>query len=89
MKLGSTFVHFKEIHIESCKKTVRGFKSAKDRVNLIVACNVNGDKDDSLSIGKASSLKRFKNVKILPIQNDFLTNARMTEKNVWKLAQIL
>ncbi|XP_052827941.1 tigger transposable element-derived protein 4-like [Octopus bimaculoides] len=71
---GNTYVY------KSCKKTVRGFKTAQDHVTLMVACNMSGDKEDLLLIGKAGSPRCFKNVKMFPIQYNFSTNAWMTEK---------
>lgn len=58
---GNTYVN------ESWKKTVKGFKMAKDHMTLIVAYDMNVDKEDLLLI---------KNVKM---HYDFSTNPLMTQ----------
>ena len=60
------------------KRTQRGFKTAKDRVTLLVTCNMNGDKEKLLLVGKFRSPRCFNNVSSLPILYNFSKNAWMT-----------
>ena len=60
------------------KKSHRGFKTAKDRVTVLVTCNMNGDKEKLLLIGKFKSPRCFKRIENLPITYDFSKNAWMT-----------
>lgn len=65
-------------YVEKEKKAQRGFKTAKDRVTLLVVCNMNGDKEQLLLIGQSKSPRCFKKVKSRPIPYDFSANAWMT-----------
>eukprot|EP00106_Octopus_bimaculoides_P022152 XP_014789594.1 PREDICTED: tigger transposable element-derived protein 4-like [Octopus bimaculoides] len=82
MKLRSTFVHYQGIHMSTrvARKQCEALRWQRTCVTLMVACNMNGDKEDWLLIGKAGSSRCFKNVKTLPIQYDFSTSIWMTEK---------
>ena len=60
------------------KKSHWGFKTAKDRVTVLVTCNINGDKEKLLLIGKFKSSRCFKRIENLPITYDFSKNAWMT-----------
>ena len=57
------------------KKSHRGFKTAKDRVTVLVTCNINGAKEKLLLIGKFKSPRCFKRIENLPITYDFSKNA--------------
>ena len=60
------------------KKKLRGFKIAKDRVTVLVTCNMNGDKEKLLLIGKFKSPRCLRRVGTLPISYAYSKNAWMT-----------
>ena len=60
------------------KKNQQKFKTAKDCVTVLVTCNMNGDKEKLLLIGKFNSPCCFKRVGTLPITYNFSKIARMT-----------
>jgi len=65
------------------KKGKKGFKTAKDRVTLMVCCNMDGGKEDLLLIGKPKKPRCFKNLQQLPLTYDFSSNAWMTSR-IWE-----
>ena len=73
----STYIAEKE------KKGKRGFKTAKDRVTLMVCCNMDGEKEELLLIGKSKKPRCFKNIGQLPLNYDFSFNAWMTI-DIWE-----
>ena len=77
-----TAIYFRALpestYVEAEKKSHRGFKTAKDRVTVLVTCNMNGDKEKLLLIGKFKSPRCFKRIENLPITYDFSKNAWMT-----------
>ena len=60
------------------KKKQRGLKTAKDRVTVLVTCNMNGDKEKLLLIGKFKSPRCLRRVGTLPISYAYSKNAWMT-----------
>ena len=61
-----------------------GSKTAKDRMTLLLACNMDGsEKINPLVIGKSKNPRCFKNVKNLPVEYDAKKNAWMTA-DIWK-----
>ena len=61
-----------------------GSKIAKDRMTLLLACNMDGsEKIDPLTIGKSKNPRCFKNVKTLPVDYKANKNAWMTA-DIWK-----
>ena len=77
-----TAIYFRALpdstYVEKEKKAQKGFKTAKDRITLLVVCNMNGDKEELLLIGQSKFPRCFKNVKSRPIPYDFSANAWMT-----------
>ncbi|CAM1325795.1 Uncharacterised protein r2_g3468 [Pycnogonum litorale] len=67
----STYVDKKD------KKTVKGFKTAKDRVTVLVTCNMEGENEELLLIGKSKQPRCFKGVKKLPFAYENSKNAWM------------
>ena len=65
-------------YVRAEKKSHRGFKTTKDRVTVLVTCNMNGDKEKLLLIGKFKSPRCFKSIENLSITYDFSKNAWMT-----------
>ena len=60
------------------KKYQKGFKTAKDRVTLLITCNMAGEKEDLSLIGKSKAPRCFKDIKTLPLSYEFSQNAWMT-----------
>jgi len=61
-----------------------GSKIAKDRMTLLLACNMDGnEKIDPLVIGKSKNPRCFKNVKNLPVEYEANKNAWMTA-DIWR-----
>ena len=60
-----------------------GSKIAKERVTLLLACNMNGsEKLEPLTIGKSRNPRCFKNVKRLPVDYEANKNSWMTN-DIW------
>ena len=77
-----TAIYFRALpestYVEAEKKTHRGFKTAKDRVTVLVTCNMNVAKEQLLLIGKFKSPRCFKRIENLLITYDSSKNAWMT-----------
>ena len=69
---------YQKAHMLKQRRSHQGFKTAKDRVTVLVTCNMNGDKEKLLLIGKFKSPRCFKRIENLPITYDFSKNAWMT-----------
>ncbi len=57
-----------------CKKNSRqghGFKEAKDQITVLVTCNMMGEKEPLLIIGKAKKPRAFKNLKSFPAMTSY------------------
>jgi len=54
------------------KKKQRGFKTAKDRVTVLVTCNMNGDKEKLLLIGKFKSPLCLRGLELFPFHTPTL-----------------
>lgn len=48
------------------KRALRGFKTAKDRITALVCCNLAGEKEKLLVIGRSAKPRCFKHVKTFP-----------------------
>ncbi|KAL8601404.1 hypothetical protein ACOMHN_042408 [Nucella lapillus] len=64
------------------KRNIRGFKTAKDRITALVCCNLAGDKEKLLVIGKSEKPRCFKNVTSFPTLYKASRNAWMTS-TIW------
>ena len=64
--------------LKELKKQNKGFKTAKDRVTLLVCCNMAGERESILLIGKSKNPKCLKHAKKLPLDYNFSSNAWMT-----------
>ena len=60
------------------KQDRKGFKTAKDRITVLVTCALDGSTEELLVIGKSKSPRCFKNIKELPTPYDFSANSWMT-----------
>ena len=74
--LDSTYVK------KSSRKLARGSKVAKDRLTVMVCCNMIGDKHGLLVIGTSQKPRCFKNVRAFPAVCSFSKNAWMTD-GIW------
>ena len=55
MKQQYTFVPCRIVHmLKTQKNSQRDFKTAKNRVRLLLTCNMNWDKEEMLLIGKST-----------------------------------
>ncbi|KAL8610539.1 hypothetical protein ACOMHN_060459 [Nucella lapillus] len=64
------------------KRNIRGFKTAKERITALVCCNLAGDKEKLLVIGKSEKPRCFKNVTSFPTLYKASRNAWMTSA-IW------
>ena len=67
---------------KSSRKLARGSKVAKDRLTVLVYCNMIGDKHGLLVIGTSQKPRCFKNVRAFPADCSFSKNAWMTN-GIW------
>lgn len=73
---GSTYLRIEQ------KGTLRGFKTAKDRITALVCCNLAGEREKLLVIGKCEKPRCFKHVKTFPTHYKWSKNAWMTS-TIW------
>ncbi len=59
------------------EKKTKGFKIAKFRLTLLVCCNMAGERESILLIGKSKNPRCFKHVKKLPLDYNSSSNAWM------------
>jgi len=65
------------------KHQAKGYKTAKDRITLLVCCGMDSHKEDFLLIGKSKNPCCFKNIQNLPLQYESSSNAWMTG-TIWE-----
>ena len=63
--------------------SLRGFKTAKDRITALVCCNLAGEREQLLVIGKPMKPRCFKHVKSFPTLYKSSKNAWMTS-SIWE-----
>ena len=67
---------------KSFRKLARGSKVVKNRLTMLVCCNMMGDKHGLIVIGTPQKLRCFKNVRAFPADYSFSRNAWMTN-GIW------
>ena len=67
---------------KSSRKLARGSKVAKDKLTVLVCCNMIGDKHGLLVIGTSQKTQCFKSVRAFPADHSFSKHAWMTN-GIW------